>query len=127
MLVKVEDENISKMQEHFFTDEFPDNFGQSSTQTIKEQGPSRLFICGTNAYNPRCRYYKLLQTPDNDVNGKINSSIVFEKEVSGKGFCPYDPKHNSTFIYAGKCQNIYAKIKNGIFTALYISIAIFDI
>ena len=92
------------MQEHFFTDEFPDNFGQSSTQTIKEQGPSRLFICGTNAYNPRCRYYKLLQTPDNDVNGKINSSIVFEKEVSGKGFCPYDPKHNSTFIYAGKCK-----------------------
>ena len=113
------------MQEHFFTDEFPDNFGQSSTQTVKEQGPSRLFICGTNAYNPRCRYYNLLQTPDNDVYGKINSSIVFEKEVSGKGFCPYDPKHNSTFIYAGKCQKIHAQFKNGTFTVFIVKFDVY--
>lgn len=24
------------------------------------------------------------------------------EEVSGVGKCPYDPNHNSTFVYAGK-------------------------
>ena len=50
----------------------------------------RLLVCGTNAYNPRCRYY---------------SNNQVDKEFSGKGLCPYDPKHNSTSIYAGKINN----------------------
>ena len=51
-----------------------------------------LLICGTNAYNPRCRNYAR------------NNQSVYEviKDFSGKGYCPYDPRHNSTSIYAGK-------------------------
>jgi len=48
-----------------------------------------LLVCGTNAYNPRCRNYSR------------NNGSVYEvtKEYSGKGYCPYDPRHNSTSIY----------------------------
>lgn len=31
---------------------------------------------------------------------KFKEPLV-EKEFSGRGFCPYDPRHNSTSIYAG--------------------------
>ena len=84
------------MEEHFFENDF-----RSKSQKLRNnQKHSRLFICGTNAYNPKCRYYKIMH--DKDENKTKTTSIIFEKEVSGKGFCPYDPKHNSTFIYAGK-------------------------
>lgn len=48
-----------------------------------------LLVCGTNAYNPLCRNYSR------------NNGSVYEvtKEYSGKGYCPYDPRHNSTSIY----------------------------
>lgn len=48
-----------------------------------------LLVCGTNAYNPRCRNYSR------------NNGSVYEvtKEYSGKGYCPSDPRHNSTSIY----------------------------
>ena len=51
-----------------------------------------LLVCGTNAYNPRCRNYSR------------NNGSVYEvtKEYSGKGYCPYDPRHNSTSIYTGE-------------------------
>ena len=90
------------MQEHFFEDELEKEYDNSKSRTAKGKGVSRLFICGTNAYNPRCRYYKIINRANNtQKDDKNKQSIVFEKEVSGKGFCPYDPKHNSTFIYAG--------------------------
>ena len=52
----------------------------------------QLLVCGTNAYNPRCRNYAR------------NNESVYEviREFSGKGYCPYDPTNNSTAIYAGK-------------------------
>ena len=88
------------MQEQFFSEGFNDNYKENISETKKEQGHSRLFICGTNAYNPRCRYYKMLNVKDNWKEENYWKMIV-EKDFSGKGFCPYDPKHNSTFIYAG--------------------------
>ena len=51
----------------------------------------QLLVCGTNSYNPRCRYYK-----END-----KGLYDVEREFSGKGYCPYDPRHNSTSIFAG--------------------------
>jgi len=50
----------------------------------------QLLVCGTNAYNPRCRNYAR------------NNESVYEviREFSGKGYCPYDPTNNSTAIYA---------------------------
>ena len=51
-----------------------------------------LLVCGTNSYKPRCRNYAR------------NNESVYEvvKEFSGKGYCPYDPAHNSTSIFTGK-------------------------
>ena len=57
-----------------------------------------LLVCGTNSYNPRCRNYAR------------NNESVYEvvKEFSGKGYCPYDPAHNSTSIFTGKaCAKIF--------------------
>ena len=90
------------MEEHFFEKDFSSQTHNQKSK--KEEKFTRLFICGTNAYNPKCRYYKILDTIDKDGNKRKETSLIFEKEVSGKGFCPYDPKHNSTFIYAGKCK-----------------------
>ena len=51
----------------------------------------QLLVCGTNAYNPRCRNYMR------------NEAGVYEvaRERSGKGYTPYDPRNNSTFIFTG--------------------------
>ena len=88
------------MEEHFFEKDFHRKV--KSHKSDNGQKYSRLFICGTNAYNPKCRYYKTIEIDEKEGNKQKQTSLVFEKEVSGKGFCPYDPKHNSTFIYAGK-------------------------
>ena len=88
------------MEEHFFEKDFGINSKHQKHK--KDQRNHRLFICGTNAYNPKCRYYKISKV--NNEDDTEQTSAIFKKEVSGKGFCPYDPKHNSTFIYAGKCK-----------------------
>ena len=56
---------------------------------------TRFLLCGTNAFSPRCRFY-FKANP-------WSSNLVLEKEFSGRGFCPYDPRHNSTAIFTGKC------------------------
>ena len=48
----------------------------------------RLLVCGTNAFNPLCRYY----------GGGSGGDV--DEEFSGKGFCPHDPRHNSTSIFS---------------------------
>jgi hypothetical protein len=55
----------------------------------------RLLVCGTNAFNPKCRYYS-------KSDGLKSGQLRIEKEFSGKGFCPYDPSHNSTSIFTGE-------------------------
>merc|ERR1719323_1345166 len=60
-------------------------------RVLAKADEDELLVCGTNAYNPRCRNY-----------AKRNNQTVYEvtREFSGKGYCPYDPRHNSTAIYA---------------------------
>ena len=55
-----------------------------------------LLVCGTNAYNPRCRNY----------SGNNGSVYEVTKEYSGKGYCPSDPRHNSTSIYTGESLSL---------------------
>ena len=62
------------------------------------EGKEELLVCGTNAYNPMCRHYL---TDVSTNNNKKNDRSLVQKEFSGRGFCPYDPRHNSTSIYAG--------------------------
>lgn len=54
---------------------------------------TKLLVCGTNAFNPKCRNYR--------KRYPWSQEWIFSKEFSGKGFCPYDPRHNSTAIFAG--------------------------
>ncbi|KAK4297403.1 hypothetical protein Pmani_030179 [Petrolisthes manimaculis] len=48
-----------------------------------------ISLCGTNAYNPKCREYKLEE-------GRLSQ----EREYPGRGLCPFDPSHNSTAVFA---------------------------
>ena len=67
---------------------------QNYIRVLAKTRERQLLVCGTNAYNPKCRYYS---------HNETHSTV--DREFSGKGFCPYDPRHNSTFIYAGKFLN----------------------
>jgi len=60
-------------------------------RVLAKTSDDQLLVCGTNSYNPRCRYYKLGDKGVYEV----------EKEFSGKGYCPFDPKHNSTSLFTG--------------------------
>ena len=68
-----------------------------------------LLVCGTNAYNPLCRNYSR------------NNGSVYEvtKEYSGKGYCPYDPRHNSTSIYTGKSVGLSIIITTNLTPSYY--------
>ena len=102
VLVKTDNTDNIKTEENFFDMQLSRKYKNRKSKTSEQQFPSRLFLCGTNAYNPRCRYYKQYHSgPGNGTKDNEHGTMVLEKEISGKGFCPYDPKHNSTFIFAG--------------------------
>ncbi|ESO85242.1 hypothetical protein LOTGIDRAFT_93097, partial [Lottia gigantea] len=64
---------------------------QNYIRVIVPKTPGELFVCGTNAYRPRCRTYIKQE------NGKFE----FEgKEEQGIAKCPFDPKQNSTSVYS---------------------------
>jgi len=68
---------------------------QNYIRVLSVISPSRLLVCGTNCYNPLCRHYQLQ-----------NGQYQVEKEFSGKGYAPYDPRHNSTSLYTS--GNLFA-------------------
>ncbi|KAK3799080.1 hypothetical protein RRG08_051361 [Elysia crispata] len=51
-----------------------------------------LFICGTNAYSPVCRHYKL--TADDEFEKQREDS-------PGTAICPFDANSNATALYTG--------------------------
>uniref|UniRef100_A0A1B0G5N5 Sema domain-containing protein n=2 Tax=Calyptratae TaxID=43742 RepID=A0A1B0G5N5_GLOMM len=51
--------------------------------------PGRLFVCGTNSFRPMCNTYII-----NDNN------YTLEATKNGQAVCPYDPRHNSTSVFA---------------------------
>ncbi|KAJ8401628.1 hypothetical protein AAFF_G00379450 [Aldrovandia affinis] len=57
-------------------------------KVVLQQNNDTLFVCGTNAFNPSCRTYKLdsLDTPG--------------EEISGMARCPYDAKHANVALFA---------------------------
>ncbi len=64
---------------------------------------ARLLVCGTNAYAPRCRRYRQQQQQQQQENrGNDGDGYAWDDEFSGRGFCPYDPRHNSTSLYTGE-------------------------
>ena len=63
---------------------------QNYIRVLAQTDDDRLLVCGTNAYNPKCRHYS---------HNVSNTNV--DDEFSGRGFCPYDPRHNSTSLYTG--------------------------
>ena len=71
---------------------------------LEQESRERILVCGTNAFNPMCRHYTTTSTTlvaESEVGG-----LTLEEEFSGKGFCPHDPRHNSTAIFSE--GNLYA-------------------
>ena len=69
---------------------------QNYIRVLSAISEQRLLVCGTNCYNPLCRHYLM--------DGQGNYQV--EAEFSGKGYAPYDPRHNSTSLYTS--DNLFA-------------------
>ncbi|XP_050537990.1 semaphorin-1A-like isoform X2 [Daktulosphaira vitifoliae] len=61
---------------------------QNYIRVLAKTSSGQLLICGTNSYKPLCRDYSI-----------ESGSYSLEKESPGQAVCPYDPKHNSTYVY----------------------------
>lgn len=57
---------------------------------------NRITICGTNSYKPLCRIYA---KHIDETSGRTTTEMVTELEAQGR--CPYNPTHNSTYVYTG--------------------------
>ncbi|XP_070388163.1 semaphorin-1A isoform X4 [Dermacentor albipictus] len=63
---------------------------QNYIRVLARKSETVIFVCGTNSYKPRCRDYVI--SPDGEYSVK--------EQVPGEGLCPFDPKNNSTAIFA---------------------------
>ncbi|XP_030049375.1 semaphorin-6A isoform X2 [Microcaecilia unicolor] len=57
-------------------------------KVLLKRSDDTLFICGTNAFNPACRNYKMETLEYQD------------EEISGMARCPYDAKHANVALFA---------------------------
>ncbi|XP_031712222.1 semaphorin-6A isoform X2 [Anarrhichthys ocellatus] len=57
-------------------------------KVLLQQNDDTLFVCGTNAFNPSCRTYKL------------DTLEALGEEISGMARCPYDCKHANVALFA---------------------------
>ncbi|KAF3851259.1 hypothetical protein F7725_013031 [Dissostichus mawsoni] len=57
-------------------------------KVLLQQNEDTLFVCGTNAFNPSCRTYKL------------DTLEALGEEISGMARCPYDAKHANVALFA---------------------------
>ncbi|XP_054466200.1 semaphorin-6A [Anoplopoma fimbria] len=58
-------------------------------KVLLQQNDDTLFVCGTNAFNPSCRTYKM------------DTLEALGEEISGMARCPYDAKHANVALFAG--------------------------
>lgn len=62
---------------------------QNYIRVLAKIAHDKLLICGSNAYKPYCRHYRLSA-----------GDYVVDKEFEGRGLCPFEPDHNSTAVYS---------------------------
>lgn len=62
-------------------------------------------ICGTNSYKPLCRYYSKTAIADGSVDGNGIATLEMINEIEAQGRCPYNPTHNSTYVFTGRIFN----------------------
>ncbi|XP_055489134.1 semaphorin-6A isoform X5 [Leucoraja erinacea] len=58
-------------------------------KVLLKRNDDTLFVCGTNAFNPSCRNYKL-----------ETLEVLGDDNISGMARCPYDPKHANVALFA---------------------------
>ncbi|XP_053686885.1 semaphorin-1A [Sabethes cyaneus] len=64
---------------------------QNYIRVYARVGANRIMLCGTNSYKPLCRYYNVLPS---------DGTIVYDSnEMEALGRCPYNPLHNSSYVY----------------------------
>ncbi|XP_058838502.1 semaphorin-1A [Topomyia yanbarensis] len=64
---------------------------QNYIRVYARVGANRIMLCGTNSYKPLCRYYNILPS---------DGTIAYDSnEMEALGRCPYNPLHNSTYVY----------------------------
>uniref|UniRef100_A0A147BRA6 Semaphorin-1A n=2 Tax=Ixodes ricinus TaxID=34613 RepID=A0A147BRA6_IXORI len=63
---------------------------QNYIRVLARKSETVIFVCGTNAYKPRCRDYEVFQ----------DGEYLIKEDKPGEGLCPFDPKNNSTAIFA---------------------------
>ncbi|XP_072243754.1 semaphorin-6A isoform X2 [Leuresthes tenuis] len=56
-------------------------------KVLLQQNDDTLFVCGTNAFNPSCRTYKM------------DTMEALGEEISGMARCPYDAKHANVALF----------------------------
>ncbi|XP_028269490.1 semaphorin-6A isoform X2 [Parambassis ranga] len=57
-------------------------------KVLLQQNDDTLFVCGTNAFNPACRTYKM------------DTLEALGDEIGGMARCPYDAKHANVALFA---------------------------
>ncbi|XP_035666604.1 semaphorin-1A-like isoform X5 [Branchiostoma floridae] len=62
-------------------------------RVLELRNDSTLFVCGTNAYDPKCRDYPLEVFSERAYNGGAPT-------MSGIAKCPFDPSHKNTAVFA---------------------------
>ncbi|KAJ8378570.1 hypothetical protein AAFF_G00238750 [Aldrovandia affinis] len=63
---------------------------QNYIRILHESSEGRVYVCGTNAFSPECRYMKYTE-------GQLTME---DKRSDGKGKCPFDPfqRYSSTMV-----------------------------
>ena len=72
---------------------------QNYVRVLVQSGKGRWLVCGTNSFAPQCRVYS---------QGEGEGGYQVEREFSGTGVCPYDPRHNSTATLLPDSSFLYA-------------------
>ncbi|KAM5191865.1 semaphorin-6A isoform 3-T3 [Mantella aurantiaca] len=57
-------------------------------KVLLKRDEETLFVCGTNAFNPACRNYRM------------DTVEFMDEEISGMARCPYDAKHANVALFA---------------------------
>ncbi|XP_065333543.1 semaphorin-1A-like isoform X3 [Cloeon dipterum] len=61
---------------------------QNYIRVLVKINDEKLLVCGTNAYSPKCKDYRLQ-----------DGYFTMGNESEGKALCPFSPDHNSTSVY----------------------------
>uniref|UniRef100_A0A4W5LAD7 Semaphorin 6A n=1 Tax=Hucho hucho TaxID=62062 RepID=A0A4W5LAD7_9TELE len=90
------DTDTANSEEIFFSKKLTWKSRQGDVDTCRMKGKHKenvvsllcLFVCGTNAFNPSCRTYKM------------DTMDAVGEDISGMARCPYDAKHSNVALFA---------------------------